>query len=119
MSQAGIYGTSLAETLSSCMVLGNQKAIQQLKTDFKMQDKHMWYVKLRTLGAAQDWEGVVSLAREKRSPIPASAFVNLCLRLDAPAAATARCAASLRHNPRPCLKCHEDVSALRMWCGGG
>ena len=95
MSQSGIYGTSLAKTLSSCMVLGNQKAIQQLKTDFKMQDKHMWYVKLRTLGAAQDWEGVASLAREKRSPIPASAFVNLCLRLDAPAAATARCVQTL------------------------
>mmetsp|Transcript_2010 Transcript_2010/g.5583 ORF Transcript_2010/g.5583 Transcript_2010/m.5583 type:complete len:158 (+) Transcript_2010:3-476(+) len=89
LAQVGMCGASVAATAQKCIMMGNQRALHSLKGDFKMPDKHVWWIRLRTLACSKDWSGLVALSREKRVPVPMSSFVDVCLRQGAPEDVTA------------------------------
>ena len=83
-SHTRFLGLSVTESIAKCLLLGNTKAVNQLKSDFKMTDKQVWYVKIRTLCAAQEWRALQDLAQEKRSPVGYGPFVETAKKFGAP-----------------------------------
>ena len=77
-------GLSVAESMSQCVMLGNARALQQLKSDFKITDKQFWYLRIRTLAQAQDWNALLELANEKKSPVGYLPFYNAARERGAP-----------------------------------
>ncbi|KAG2008272.1 vacuolar protein sorting 16 isoform 1 [Coprinopsis cinerea AmutBmut pab1-1] len=70
------FGLSVNETLRTCLVNGLSKRADKLKSDFKIPDKRFWYVKMKALTEAKDFEGLDAFAKSKRSPIGYEPFVR-------------------------------------------
>mmetsp|Transcript_6453 Transcript_6453/g.11145 ORF Transcript_6453/g.11145 Transcript_6453/m.11145 type:complete len:169 (+) Transcript_6453:26-532(+) len=83
-------GLSLHDTIRTCLVNNHQIFANKLKTDFKVSDKHFWYMKLAALCSKRDWVGLETFAKEKRSPIGYEAFVRACVDGGAPVHETAK-----------------------------
>ena len=77
-------GLSVADSMSQCIMLGNNRALTQLKSDFKIPDKQFWYLKIRTLANAGDWTALLDFAQEKKSPVGYLPFYNTAKQKGAP-----------------------------------
>ncbi|KAK9907253.1 hypothetical protein WJX75_000093 [Coccomyxa subellipsoidea] len=97
---AALLGLSLADTLRQCVRLGNHRAAARLRADFKVSDRRFWWLKLKTLAAAKDWEGLEVFAREKKSPIGIEPFVAAAKQHGAPDATVSRIIARLPDGKR-------------------
>ncbi|KAI9491794.1 Vps16, C-terminal region-domain-containing protein [Zychaea mexicana] len=62
-------GLSVSETIYKCTVLGQQNKASKVKSEFKVPDKRMWWIKLRALVEVRDWENLEKFAKSKKSPI--------------------------------------------------
>ena len=62
-------GLSVSETIYKCTVLGQQSKASKVKSEFKVPDKRMWWIKLRALVEVRDWENLEKFAKSKKSPI--------------------------------------------------
>ncbi|KAM0787833.1 hypothetical protein ACM66B_003887 [Microbotryomycetes sp. NB124-2] len=62
-------GLSVNDTIRQCIVNGQHKKADKLKSDFKVSDKRFWYIKLKALVSVRDWENLELFARSKKSPI--------------------------------------------------
>lgn len=83
--QSLFVGLSVAETLQTAIALGNQKAVAQIRSDFKVSDKRFWWIKVKTLGRARDWDALEAFARERKaSPIGMEPFIQACTSNEAP-----------------------------------
>uniref|UniRef100_A0A061RIB2 Protein VACUOLELESS1 n=1 Tax=Tetraselmis sp. GSL018 TaxID=582737 RepID=A0A061RIB2_9CHLO len=83
--QSLFAGLSVAETLQVAVSLGNSKAVAQLRSEFKVPDKHFWWIKLRTLSRAKDWDALEAFARERKvPPIGIEPFIHACRAHEAP-----------------------------------
>jgi len=71
--QTIFLGTSLVKTAIQCEALGKSRAVAQLKQDFRLTDKQVFWLRLRALASASDWVGAQNLANERRGPPPAPA----------------------------------------------
>ncbi|KAI9248907.1 Vps16, C-terminal region-domain-containing protein [Sporodiniella umbellata] len=67
--QQSFTGLSVSETIYKCTKLGQHNKASKVKADFKVPDKRFWWVKLRALVEARDWENLEKLAKSKKSPI--------------------------------------------------
>ncbi|KAI7898789.1 Vps16, C-terminal region-domain-containing protein [Cokeromyces recurvatus] len=68
-TQQSFTGLSISETIYKCTTLGLHNKTSKIRTDFKIPDKRFWWVKLRALVEARDWENLEKLAKSKKSPI--------------------------------------------------
>ena len=83
-SHTQYMGLSVTDSMSQCIMLGNNRALTQLKNDFKISDKQFWYLKIRTLANAKDWNALQDFAQEKKSPVGYLPFVSLAKKFGAP-----------------------------------
>ncbi|MDP2435525.1 MAG: hypothetical protein Q8P67_07265 [archaeon] len=74
---------SLSETLYRLIALDYVKRADKLRSDFKVPDSRYWWVKIRGLAAAKNWEELAALAKEKKSPIGYRPFVEVCIKAGA------------------------------------
>ncbi|KAG6377543.1 Vps16, C-terminal region-domain-containing protein [Boletus reticuloceps] len=70
------FGKSVSETIRTCLMNAMSKKADKVKSEFKVPDKRFWYIKLHTLTALRDFNGLDAFARSKRSPIGYEAFVR-------------------------------------------
>ncbi|QDZ21614.1 vacuolar protein sorting-associated protein [Chloropicon primus] len=82
-------GLSVAESMSQCIMLGNARALTQLKSDFKITDRQFWFLKIRTLSNAHDWNTLADFAQEKKSPVGYLPFYEAAKEKGAPNAVLA------------------------------
>ena len=94
-----LVGTSLADTVASCLALGNLKVALRLQRDFRMGERHFTWLRMAALVTANDWEGLDRLSKEKRGAppgdVPLGAFVDACVDASAPDGVTKRFIARL------------------------
>ncbi|KAK4048038.1 Vacuolar protein sorting-associated protein 16 [Microbotryomycetes sp. JL201] len=62
-------GLSVNDTIRHCIVNGQHKKADKLRSDFKVSDKRFWYIKMKALVSLRDWESLELFARSKKSPI--------------------------------------------------
>lgn len=60
---------SLNETIFKLTRLGYTSRAKKLQTEFKVQEKTYWWIRLRALVAKRDWGDVEEMAKIKKSPI--------------------------------------------------
>mmetsp|Transcript_12464 Transcript_12464/g.35002 ORF Transcript_12464/g.35002 Transcript_12464/m.35002 type:complete len:872 (-) Transcript_12464:151-2766(-) len=83
--QSLFVGLSVAETLQMAISIGNHKAAAAIRSDFKVTDKRFWWIKVKTLAKAKDWDALEAFARERKvSPIGVEPFIQACRGNDAP-----------------------------------
>lgn len=68
-------GLSVSETMSHLLVEGLNKRAEHVRSTFKVPDKRFWWIKLKTLAATHNWEGLEAFAKSKKSPIGYEPFV--------------------------------------------
>jgi hypothetical protein len=72
---------SLAETLEKLIVLGQMKRASKIRSDFKVSDKKYWWIAVKAMAIAKDWEGLERFGRDK-SPVGYLPFVEVCVDFD-------------------------------------
>ena len=84
--QTIFLGTSLAKTLVQCEALGKSRAVSQLKQDFRLSEKQVYWLRVRALASEGDWVGVQNMAAERRGgpPAPAEALATFLADAGAP-----------------------------------
>ena len=60
--------SSVSDTIRTCIVLGNHRAAQKIRTDFRIPDKRFYWLKVRTLAAAKDWEALEAFSKGAKRP---------------------------------------------------
>lgn len=70
--------------------LGAHKQAAALRKQFGMPDARFWWVRLRTLAEARDWEALDALASEKKSPVGWEPFLEVARAWGAPRDVQAR-----------------------------
>eukprot|EP00884_Botryococcus_braunii_P014410 jgi/Botrbrau1/22970/Bobra.0030s0042.1 len=61
-------GLSLVDTVRQCIRLGNQRAANTARLDFKISDRRFWWLKIKALAGSKDWDGLEEFARGKETP---------------------------------------------------
>ncbi|QIW94598.1 hypothetical protein AMS68_000116 [Peltaster fructicola] len=69
-------GLSINETLAKLIEDGHIKRAQKVASDFKINDKTFWWVRLRALITRRDWPALEALSKERKSPIGWEPFFN-------------------------------------------
>ncbi|KAJ3129946.1 hypothetical protein HK098_007212 [Nowakowskiella sp. JEL0407] len=54
---------SLSETIFKCLLLGHGNRAAKIKSDFKVPDKRFWWLKVKALVKALNWEGLEKFAK--------------------------------------------------------
>ena len=62
-------GNSVYRTAFDLIKSGNSKRAQRLLAEFKVQDKAVWWLRLRALVARRDWAELEEILQVKKSPI--------------------------------------------------
>src|SRR5260221_10210245 len=89
------FGLSVNQTMRACILNGFPKRADKIKSDFKIPDKRFvtplvvkgcgvivlhenrfWYLKLKALTEAKDFEGLDAFSKSNRSPIGYEPFVR-------------------------------------------
>ena len=71
-------GLSVNETIYRLIRSGHMKRAQKVVSEFKVQDKVFWWIKLRALVSRRDFKELEEMGRGRKSPIG----WEVCLRLD-------------------------------------
>ena len=79
---------SLHETLKLLLKEGDTKTADKLKTDFKINDRKYYWIKIRAYGESKQWTELLNLAKSKKSPIGIGPFIDQCLKYDEKGQAT-------------------------------
>nr|POF18683.1 putative vacuolar protein sorting-associated protein 16 like [Quercus suber] len=77
-------GLSINETMSKLIKTGNMKRSIKIQTDFKVNEKTYWWVRLRALVSRRDWRELKEMSKLKKSPIGWEPFFNECLAAGSP-----------------------------------
>ena len=108
-------GLSLHQTLSLLILHNRSTTVMELKNEFKVSDKHLWWIKVNALTSKQDWHALEAFAKERKSPIgyvTAQSHSHLHLHRIEPA--------SPHHPPSPrkmdpCLHAQVSPGGLQGW----
>lgn len=83
--QSLFLGLSLSQTLATLLRLGHSQRAENLRNKFSMPEQHWYWLKLQTLAAAHDWEGLEAFAaKRKTSPIGWQPFLEVARKHGAP-----------------------------------
>ncbi|KAH6780752.1 vacuoleless1 [Perilla frutescens var. hirtella] len=77
--QAIFVDSSISDTIRTCIVLGNHRAANKVKAEFKVSDKRWYWLKVFALATIRDWEALEKFSKEKRPPIGYRPFVEACV----------------------------------------
>lgn len=72
-------GLSLYDTLKRLLQVGDIKQAEKLRSEFKIPDRHFWWVRIQVLSENFQWEELEKFSKIKKSPIGYEAFVEVCL----------------------------------------
>ncbi|MCO5573258.1 hypothetical protein L7F22_027027 [Adiantum nelumboides] len=67
--RSSFVGLSVNETVRQCLIKNMAKKADKLRSDFKVPDKRFWSIKVSSLVATRDIEGLWRLLRRKRAPL--------------------------------------------------
>lgn len=79
-------GKSLGDTLYDLYATADpqqHKRASKLAKEFKVPEKRLWHTRLAAAVATRDWEGLATLAKEKKSPIGYAPFAEACIAANA------------------------------------
>ncbi|XP_042011014.1 protein VACUOLELESS1-like [Salvia splendens] len=77
--QAIFLDSSVSDTIRTCIVLGNHRAANKVRAEFKVADKRWYWLKCFALATIQDWDALEKFSKEKRPPIGYRPFVEACI----------------------------------------
>ena len=70
---------SLYDTIALCIQQNDQTRAEKLRKDFKVSDKHFWWIKVQALCEARNFMELEKFAKAKKSPIGYKPFVEECI----------------------------------------
>lgn len=70
---------SLSDTIYQCVLLGDLKAAEQLKKEFKVPDKRFYWLKVRSLAESRNWLELDRFSKSRKSLIGYEPFFEACL----------------------------------------
>eukprot|EP00249_Psilotum_nudum_P017159 c26189_g1_i1 orf=274-2796(+) len=71
--------SSVSDTICTCLVLGNNRAAQKIRIDFKVPEKRFYWLKIKALSTTKNWEALEKFSKEKKPPIGFKPFVDACI----------------------------------------
>ncbi|KAL7087130.1 hypothetical protein ACP275_13G047200 [Erythranthe tilingii] len=77
--QAIFVDSSISDTIRTCIVLGNHRAANKVKVEFKVSEKRWYWLKVFALATIRDWDALEKFSKEKRPPIGYRPFVEACV----------------------------------------
>ncbi|KAL5571351.1 hypothetical protein UlMin_020948 [Ulmus minor] len=80
--QAIFVDSSISDTIRTCIVLGNHRAANKVKSEFKVSEKRWYWLKVFALATIRDWDALEKFSKEKRPPIGYRPFVEACIEAD-------------------------------------
>ncbi|PKA47623.1 hypothetical protein AXF42_Ash014819 [Apostasia shenzhenica] len=80
--QAIFVGSSISDTIRTCIVLGNHRAATRVRAEFKVSDKRWYWLKAFALATVRDWDSLEKFSKEKRPPGGYKPFVEACIDAD-------------------------------------
>eukprot|EP00750_Incisomonas_marina_P008970 INCI15756.1.p2 GENE.INCI15756.1~~INCI15756.1.p2 ORF type:complete len:528 (-),score=97.05 INCI15756.1:905-2488(-) len=81
-------GSSLGDTIHTCIVMDMMDTANQLQREFKVPDKRYWNLVVSALGKIGDWNGLWKFSNTGKSPpIGFRPFALVCIQGNAPAQA--------------------------------
>ncbi|KAG0454964.1 hypothetical protein HPP92_024256 [Vanilla planifolia] len=80
--QAIFVGSSISDTIRTCIVLGNHRAATRVRTEFKVSDKRWYWLKAFALATVRDWDTLEKFSKERRPPGGYKPFVEACIDAD-------------------------------------
>lgn len=83
-----LTGMSVDQTLSKLLRLGHNKRAQKVQSEFKINDKTFWWIRLKALVSRRDWKELEELSKVRKSPIGWEPFFNEVLGAGNPKAAS-------------------------------
>ncbi|KAI9760862.1 MAG: Kinesin [Chaenotheca gracillima] len=69
-------GLSVYDTIFKLTRLGYTSRAKKVQSDFKVQEKPFWWLRLRALVAKRDWAALEEMSKTKKSPIGWEPFFN-------------------------------------------
>lgn len=99
---SGVFqGLPLHDTVQKLLILGDVKSAEKIRNDYKMSDKHFWYLRIEVLSSHYQWEELEKLSKSKKSPIGYEPFVDVCLK-----------AKNVNEARKYIIKCRDDRKIL-------
>ncbi|XP_008811095.2 protein VACUOLELESS1 [Phoenix dactylifera] len=80
--QAIFVGSSISDTIRTCIVLGNHRAAMRVRAEFKVSEKRWYWLKAFALATVRDWDALEKFSKEKRPPGGYKPFVEACIDAD-------------------------------------
>ncbi|ONK69968.1 uncharacterized protein A4U43_C05F28830 [Asparagus officinalis] len=77
--QAIFVGSSISDTIRTCIVLGNERAAMRVRAEFKVSEKRWYWLKAFALATARNWEALEKFSKEKKPPGGFKPFVEACI----------------------------------------
>lgn len=71
--------SSVSDTIRTLITLGNHRAAQRVKVDFKVPDKRYYWLKVFALATAKQWDALEKFSKERKPPIGYKPFVEACI----------------------------------------
>lgn len=71
--------SSVSDTICTCLVLGNNRAAQKIRSDFKVPEKRFYRLKIKALLTTRNWDALEKFSKEKKPPIGFKPFVDACI----------------------------------------
>mmetsp|Transcript_15272 Transcript_15272/g.46155 ORF Transcript_15272/g.46155 Transcript_15272/m.46155 type:complete len:862 (+) Transcript_15272:225-2810(+) len=106
--QLAFVGLSVVGTIRQALKLGNERAAQRVRSEFRVTDKRFWGIKIRALAADQQWDALDAFAQDRRSPVGLEPFIAAARAHGAPTGVVARFIARMPNGKR---KAEEYASA--------
>ncbi|KAK1321762.1 hypothetical protein QJS10_CPA03g00634 [Acorus calamus] len=75
-------GTSVSDTIRTCIVLGNHRAAMKVRSEFKVPEKRWYWLKVFALSTIRDWDALEKFSKEKRPPVGYRPFIDVCIDAD-------------------------------------
>eukprot|EP00898_Chlorokybus_atmophyticus_P007460 jgi/Chlat1/7715/Chrsp66S07190 len=71
--------SSVSDTIRTCLVMGNHKAAQRVRSEMKVPDKAWYWLKTKALANIKDWDSLRKFAAERKPPVGYMPFVEVCI----------------------------------------
>lgn len=72
-------GSSVSDTIKTCIAMGNERAANRVRSEFKVPDKRWYWLKTCALATVGNWDALEKFSREKRPPGGYKPFVEACI----------------------------------------
>ncbi|KAJ1284684.1 hypothetical protein BS78_03G223800 [Paspalum vaginatum] len=77
--QAIFVGSSVSDTIKTCIAMGNERAALKVKSEFKVPEKRWYWLKTCALATVGNWDALEKFSKERRPPGGYKPFVEACI----------------------------------------